>query len=342
MAKRVTSQDVAMKVGVSRTTVSFVLNNVEGMQISQETKSRVLAAADELGYLPNAAAQALASGRSKTIGFLLARRPSLIAADMYLTQVLDVLASEVNRKGMRLLLEVVEHYKNREAYLKLARSNSIDGVLYSGPQFEDAALRFLVDHSVPTVMMGALPGTTHPFVDIDNRTSACQAVEHLIHLGHSRIGCITNAPPSYVASTDRLQGYRDALQAHGIAYDPRIVRYGDFDPESGYQRMKSLLAADRGLTAVFVASDVVAFGAMRAIREHGLSIPQDIAMVGFDDVTVSQYIDPSLTTMQLPLAEMARGACDILLGLIQGDFTGATQVLLNAKLIVRASCGAAR
>jgi DNA-binding LacI/PurR family transcriptional regulator len=189
-------------------------------------------------------------------------------------------------------------------------------------------------------MLGAVPGTIHPFVDIDNRAAARQAVEHLIRLGHSRIACITNALPSYVASAERMKGYQDALQSHGIAHDPQMVRYGDFDPESGYRQMKNLLIAVENLTAVFVASDVVALGAMRAIREHGLSIPRDIALVGFDDVTVSQFIEPSLTTMRLPLAEMAHRACDMLIGLIQGNFTGRTQVFLDAKLIVRTSCGA--
>ena len=133
MAKRVTSLDVARRAGVSRTTVSFVLNNAEGMQISEETRKRVLEAAGFLGYVPDAAAQALASGRSKTIGLLLARRPDVIASDMFLTAIMEVLVREVNRHGMRLLLEVVEDFEDREFILKLVRSNSIDGILYSGP-----------------------------------------------------------------------------------------------------------------------------------------------------------------------------------------------------------------
>lgn len=338
--KRITSLDVARKAGVSRTTVSFVLNNVAGMQISEETRKRVIDAARELGYVPDAAAQALASGRSKTIGLLLARQTHVIASDMFLTQILEVLVREVNRQGMRLMLEVVADYEDQESYLKLVRSNSIDGVLYSGPRFDDAALRSLVEHGVPTVVMGALEDTTYHFVDVDNRAAAERAVHHLVHLGHTQVGCITNARPSYVAAIDRLQGYKDALGSAGLAVDSRLVRYGDFDPESGYFQMNSLLDANLGLTAVFVASDIVAFGAMAAIRERGLQIPEDIAIVGFDDVPLSRYMDPSLTTIQLPVIDLARRASEMVVGLIRGVEPLQSQVLLEANLIVRRSCGA--
>lgn len=340
--KRVTSLDVARRAGVSRTTVSFVLNNVAGMQIREETKQRVLDAARDLGYVPDAAAQALASGRSKTIGLLLARRPHIIASDMFLTQILDVLAHEISREGMRLLLQVVEDFQDREAYLKLVRSNSLDGVIYSGPRIEDEALFSLIEHKIPTVLMGTLTGSHYYFVDIDNRAAAYRAVAHLISLGHTRIGMITNALPTYVAAVDRMNGYQDALKDAHLPVDETLIRYGEFDPESGYFQMQFLLDANPRPSAVFVASDVVAFGAMAAIRERGLAIPQDIALVGFDDVPVSRYIEPSLTTMQLPVGELARRACEIVVCLVHGDQPPESQVLLEANLVVRKSCGAVK
>jgi LacI family transcriptional regulator len=353
LVKRVTSLDVAKRAGVSRTTVSFVLNNVAGMQISEDTRNRVLEAARDLGYVPDAAAQALASGRSKTIGLLLARRPHVIASDIFLTQIMEVLVRELNHHGMRLLLEVVEDFENSDSYLKLVRSNSIDGVLYSGPRYEDPALGALVEHSIPTVLMGAPPhppeakntparspsGSPYYYVDVDNRAAALNAVNHLIHLGHTQIACITNARLTYVAASDRLQGYKDALKRHDIAFNGSLVRYGDFDPESGYMQMNSLLNSFPKFTAVFVASDVVAFGAMAAIREHGLRVPKDIALVGFDDVAVSRYFDPSLTTIKLPVVDLARYASEMLVGLIRGVTPDPSCVLLNAILVVRQSCG---
>jgi len=134
--RRVTSQDVADQAGVSRTTVSFVLNNVEGAQISDETRQRVLEAATDLGYVPDAAAQSLASGKSRTIGLVLARPSKQIAADMYLTQVLDSLFSKMHKHGMRLMLEILDDQQSQQSYLDLIRSKRIDGVIYSGPQFK--------------------------------------------------------------------------------------------------------------------------------------------------------------------------------------------------------------
>jgi LacI family transcriptional regulator len=341
-AKRVTSLDVARRAGVSRTTVSFVLNNVAGIQIGEDTRKRVHQAAQDLGYVPDAAAQALASGRSKTIGLLLARRPHLIASDMFLTQIMEVLVRQVNYQGMRLMLHVVEDFEDRESYLKLVRSNSIDGILYSGPRFEDTALLSLVEHGVPTVVMGALPGTNYAYVDVDNRSAAFHAVEHLLQLGHQCIGCITNAKSSYVAASDRLAGYQDALEMAGIPLNKQMIRYGDFDPESGYVQMNNLLETQPTMTAVFVASDVVAFGAMAAVRERGIRIPQDISIIGFDDVPVARYVEPSLTTMRLPVAELARRAGAMVIGMINGEQPEHPQILLDAELLVRKSCCPAR
>jgi LacI family transcriptional regulator len=308
------------------------------MQIGEETRKRVLQAARDLGYVLDASAQALASGRTKTVGLLLARRQHVVASDMYLTQVMEVLVREVSRHGMRLMLEVVEDYKNRDSYLTLVRSNSIDGILYSGPQFDDGALGLMVEHGVPTVLMGALADTDYYYVDIDNRSAAYRAVQYLIELGHTRIGCITNADPIYVAAADRLHGYEDALSEANIPVDPALICFGDFDSESGYQQMNNLLDACPDLTAAFVASDVVAFGAMAAVRERGLHIPDDISLVGFDDVPVARYVDPSLTTIQLPVVELARQAGDMLMGLINGIQPEHPQVLLEANLMIRKSC----
>ena len=301
---------------------------------------RVFDAVKNLGYVPDAAAQALASGRSKTVGLLLARRSQVIASDMYLTQVLEVLVHEINRHGMRLLLEVEEDYKNPESYLKLVRSNSIDGVLYSGPLIEDAALRFLIEHGIPTVLMGNLPDMPYPSVDVDNRAAAEQAVNHLTQLGHTRIACITNAGSSYAAAAGRLQGYRDALANKEIPFCNELVRFGDFDPESGFQQMSTLLDGGQQMTAVFVACDMVVLGAMAAIRDRGLDIPRDIALVGFDDVPVAKYTEPSLTTIQIPMADLARRACEMLVGMIGGELPQQPNLLLDARLVVRRSGGA--
>ncbi len=338
--KRITSTDVAKQAGVSRTTVSLVLNNVQGAQISEETRERVIETAQVLGYVPNAAAQALASRRAQSIGLILTRNPHHIASDAFLNQILDGLITAAHEHSIRLLIDIVEIQHQQKAYLELVHANRIDGLILSGPRFDDQALLSLQEDHFPTVLMGQIPDTDFYSVDIDNFTASKQAVEHLVKLGHNRIACITNAALSYTAAADRMSGYREVLATHGILYDESLVRYGDFDPDSGYQQMKDLLRTNKLPTAVFVASDVVAIGAKAAIVEKGLRIPGDIALVGFDDIPLARYLDPPLTTVRLPASELATRASQMLVQLINKETPAEQLVLLESQLIVRQSCGA--
>jgi DNA-binding LacI/PurR family transcriptional regulator len=293
-----------------------------------------------MGYVPDAAARALASRRSQIIGLVLTRSPHHIASDGFITQIIDGLLEASRNYGMRLLIDIVETQHQKEAYLQLVRAKRIDGIILSGPRFDDEALQALEEDGFPTVLMGQLPGKKFYSVDVDNRASARMAVGHLLNLGHTRIACITNAPLSYTAASDRLEGYRDALLAAGLPYYESLVRFGDFDLDSGYTQMQSLFDVNPLPTALFVASDVVAIGAKAVIREHGLEIPRDIALVGFDDVPQARYMDPPLTTVHLPAFELAHQASEMLLQLIRGIYPPQRVVLLDTKLVIRQSCGA--
>jgi DNA-binding LacI/PurR family transcriptional regulator len=340
MVKRVTSQDVADAAGVSRTTVSLVLNNVTGVQISEETRTRVRESAIKLGYVPNAAARALASRRAQIFGLLLTRRPHHIASDLFLSQILDGLIETAHKNDTRLLIDIVQPEHQEAEYLELVRAKRIDGLILSGPRSDDQALHALAKDGFPTVLIGQLPGTNFHSVDVDNRAAARSAVAHLIKLGHKQIACITNAKPTYTASIERLMGYRDALEIGGIPYDEKLVRYGDFDLESGFTQMSDLLYSTTPPTATFIASDTVALGAMAAIRKRGLRIPEDIALVGFDDLPLASYTSPPLTTIHLPALELARQAGEMLVQLLGGKKTRQKHVILETHLVVRESCGA--
>lgn len=340
--KRVTSEDVARKAGVSRTTVSLVLNDVQGVQISDETRRRVIETAKALKYVPDAAAQALASRRAQTVGLILTRSPHHIASDTFLTQILDGLIRAIHIQGMRLLLDIVEPEHQKEAYLQLVRAKHIDGILLSGPRLDDDALQSLEEERFPTVLIGQLPDTDLCSVDVDNRSAARMAVDYLIDLGHKRIACITNAPIFYNASSERLNGYKDALRKAKLAIDDDLICYGDFDPQSGYQEMQKLLNLSTPPTAVFVASDVVAFGAMAAIRERGLRIPENISLVGFDDVPFSRYMEPPLTTIHLPTEELARRSSELLFDLIHRKQPESRRTLLPTHLVVRGTAAPLR
>ena len=335
--KRVTSQDVADLAGVSRTTVSFVLNNVKGMNISSETRQKVLEAAESLSYIPDASAQALASRRTKAIGLVMTRSPHHIATDAFLPQIIGGLMDVVKERKLRLLIESVEVEHQDRAYLELARAKHIDGMILLTPRIDDAGLKKLEQVDIPTVLMGEIAGTNLYSVDVDNRLAAHKAVDYLIELGHTRIACITNAPKNFTSGFDRMLGYKDALLSAGLSFDERLIRYGDFDPQSGHKQMKSLLSG-RLFTAVFVASDNVAIGAKAALREAGLRVPEDISMIGFDDIPWAQFSDPPLTTVRLPAQKLARTACVVLMDLLQGKEPPTRQQILDTELVIRKSC----
>ena len=338
--KRITSQDVADMAGVSRTTVSLVLNNVQGVNISENTRQRVREAAEKLGYIPNATAQALASRRARAIGLIMTRSPHHIASDTFLPQIIGGLLEVVRENKLRLLIESVKVEHQDRAYLELVRAKHIDGMILLTPRIDDTALKKLEDADVPAVLMGRLNNSNLYSVDVDNRRSAKMAVNYLIELGHKNIACIANAPSSYSAAPDRVAGYKDALLEAGIPFNENLVRYADFDPQSGFESMQNLLTSGVKFTAAFIASDNVAIGVKSALRKANLKIPDDISIIGFDDIPWAQYSDPPLTTVRLPAEELASEACMMLLGLMKSSTPDKRHVVLNTELVVRKSCTA--
>ncbi len=341
-SRRVTSEDVARLAGVSRTTVSLVLNNVPHARIAPETRQRVLEAARQLGYRPNAAARSLVSQQALAFGLVLCHPPEHVYTDPFLPQVILGITGVLHKTDYRLLVETAPDPSSNEVYLALAREKRIDGFIISGPRVDDRALLRLHQDGVPIVLLGRLPDVDIPSVDVDNVRAAYNAVSHLIRLGHRRIGMITNGPLRYTASRDRLLGYRQALERHEIPYDPDLVVEGQFTAESGEAAVERLLALDPPPTALFVASDTVALGALVALRRRGLQIPEDMALVGFDDIPLAAYVDPPLTTVRVPAYELGREAARLLLTLVQGQAPGTTHVVLSTSLVVRLSCGALR
>ena len=313
--------------------MSFVLNDRPGSNISTTTRERVREAAAELGYHPHASARGLAGGKSRILAFVLRQSPEQVAGDAALAETLRGLAAAARMAGFRVMVEPLD--PDQGTYEQLLRSQHADGLVVSGPRFDDVGLSALARDGFPIVLQGSLPGIEAPSVDIDNVSGARRAVEHLIGLGWRRIACITNASLAYTAAQERLDGYRAALGAAGIAYDERLVAHAAFDAGSGHQAM-ALLLAQGPIDAVFVASDVVAFGAMAAIREAGLRVPDDISVVGFDDIALAAFFDPPLTTVRLPAYDLGLAAGMALLDRVAGRPVP-DRTLLPTELIVRAS-----
>ncbi len=331
---RATSKDVARLAGVSRTTVSFVLNERRDVLISEATRRRVRAAAVELGYHPHEPARQLAGGASRTLGLVMHQAPEQVAVDALLAETLRGLATVARGSGFRVLLETVA--PGPGGYTDLLDSRQVDGLVVSGPRADDAILRDPASASLPIVLQGTFAHAVVPSVDVDNRAGAQDAVEHLVTLGHRQVACITNAPLAYTAAADRVDGYRAALREAGLTADPALLAEGDFDAASGHRAMAKLLAGGRDFSAVFVASDTVAVGAIAALRQAGLGVPGDVSVVGFDDVPLAAFFDPPLTTIHLPAFELGATAGQVLVDRVRGGAV-AFQTTLVTTLVVRAS-----
>ena len=331
---------MAKLAGVSRTTVSFVLNNVPGVKITEETRQRVLDAARELDYYPTAAARSLASGKTQRIGLILGEGQERLAADAFLPAFLQGVTASVHRRGYLLVLQLAEDVASHEAYTRLIREQQVDGLILSGPRSDDPLLSELAEDRFPLILHGRLDDCDLPYVDVDNKAGAYQAVVHLIGLGHRRIAFISNAPYSYSGAQERLAGYKQALTEHDIPLDESLIQKGGFLPETGQAAMEKVLALPDRPTALFAASDVMAIGAMSAIRAAGLRIPDDVAVVGFDDIFLAAHTQPPLTTIRVPAYGLGWTGADVLISLIEGE-EEVSAVTLETELVIRDSCGAA-
>lgn len=338
--KRPSSFDVARLAGVSRTTVSLVLNNAPYANISPGTRRRVLEAARKLRYFPHAAARTLVEGRTRNVALVWHRGPDAEYRDAFLPALLQGLTQALRREGYHLLFFPMAPDDPDDVLLELAQGGHVDGLILSGPRVDDPALIYLQEQRFPLVLHGYVPGLNLPWVDVDNVAGARMAVEHLLALGHTRIAIITNAPPDYASARQRLEGYRQALRAAGLTPRAEWVQYGNFDETSGYRAMQALLALTPRPSAVFVASDLVALGALHALWEAGLRVPQDMAVVGFDDLSFAAYTVPPLTTVHVPARSLGIAAGELLLQRIAEERVEPPFRCLSVSLIVRASCGA--
>ncbi|MFP4373864.1 MAG: LacI family DNA-binding transcriptional regulator [Spirochaetaceae bacterium] len=315
--KRVSAADVAAEAGVSRTTVSFVINNTPGKNISEATRQRVLTAAERLGYIPDQEARRIAMARHHAVGLFICHS-QYVYSDAFISRLVEGMAQAVNRHRVRLVIHPVTLYE--ESYLGLAARDEVDGMVLINAHDDDPALVDVVDSGFPAVAMDYLPELPIDQVYVDNRAATQEIVQYLIDHGHRDIAMITHAATVFAASHMRLQGYFDALAGSSLSSREEWIAYGDFSEHSGYEAMSRILEAKPVPTAVFAGNDVVAYGAMRAAADAGLSIPDDMSIVGFDDDYLSRYLNPPLTTVALPASGMGSAAVSLLLRrVMEGD-----------------------
>jgi len=331
--KRPTINDIARRVGLSKASVSRALNGKQ--DVDPETRKRVLKVATQLGYVASASARALSNGRSNCLGLLV---PTLTWP--WILEVLRGVAEEIERSGYSLILYTTSGGEDseREFMSQVVPAGAVDGLALVIPLGMLEYIERLAKGGLPIVVVddrGHYPDL--PTVATTNIEGGRSATRHLIDKGRRRIAML-NGPHDFGCNRDRLEGYKSALQKAGLQFDPKLVVDSDFKETGGASAMTTLLAADPNLDGVFVANDVMAFGAMRALRNAGRRVPDDVAVVGFDDIPASAMTHPPLTTVRQPLYEMGRTAASMVMAAVRGESI-TKRIELPTSLVVRESSG---
>ncbi|WPO69905.1 LacI family DNA-binding transcriptional regulator [Streptomyces sp. KN37] len=337
---RPTLEAVAARAGVSRATVSRVVNGDPGVR--ETLAERVRHAVDELGYVPNRAARSLVTRRHDAVAVVIAEPETRVFADPFFALQLRGISKELTARDVQLVLLLTEGRDDHERVGRYLAGGHVDGALVFSLHLDDPLPGIIRCAAVPTVF-GGRPGwpdaaadeRAAPYVDCDNRGGAREAVRHLVGLGRGRVVHITG-PLDQTSAVDRLDGYRDVLGD----VDPCLIAEGDFTPAGGERAMRELLDRAPELDAVFAANDLSASGALRVLRERGRRVPDDVAVVGFDDMLpVAEQADPPLTTVRQDIEEMGRLMARMLLRGRDGEDVACepANVVLPTALVRRAS-----
>jgi LacI family transcriptional regulator len=309
------------------------------MRISERTRERVLEVARALDYHPDASGRRLVTGQTNIIAYVERQNPEQAFADAIMPQVLRGVHDASAAMGYEVLFAPIPLETGDGRFSRLLRGHHVDGIILSGPRSDDVELRQLLELPSPIVLQGQWPELQAASVDVNNVDAGLIATEHLIQLGHNRIAMIVHAPEYFTGGAERLKGYRQALESNRIEYDESLVTFANFTPNSGEKAMAQLLSQTEQPSAIFISSDTVAIGAMRVLRQHRLRIPEDIAVVGFDDIPMAVYFDPPLTTIRLPAYGLGWAAADLLISRINSGESRDTTILLETELVIRGSSG---
>jgi LacI family transcriptional regulator len=330
-------EQIAKLSGVSRSTVSRVINN--DPNVSVVTREKVMQVVKRVNYTPNATARGLAAGRTHVLGLVIPMGVSALFTDPYFPILIQGVSSACNAREYSVMLWLAEPEYERRMIRQIMYSGLVDGVIVSSMLLNDSLVQALSDGDLPFMLVGRHPTDTHAsYVDADNIGGAREAVTHLLRLRRTQVATITG-PQNMTAGVDRLTGYLAALRDRGLVSDPSLIAEGDFTEAGGYRGMQQLLACRPD--AIFAASDIMAIGAMRALREASLRVPEDVAVVGFDDLPQSIHSDPPLTTVRQPIYRLGSTTVDTLLDLIEYPDSSPRRIVLPTELVVRASCGSA-
>ncbi|MES0857486.1 LacI family DNA-binding transcriptional regulator [Geobacillus sp. G4] len=328
-------KDVAKRANVSTATVSRVLRNAGN--VTEETRQRVLEAIEALNYQPNVLGRYLRRMETETVLVVV---PDI--TNPFFSKVLRGIEAVALKHGYQVLLgDTQNDVRLEEQYLNLLPQRQVDGMIFLTARIGKELVEEMARQFPIVLACEYLEGADIPTVSIDNISSARKATEHLIRLGHCRIAHLSG-PMNIILSRDRLRGYQQALAQHELEADAALVQEGDFTYESGYNLTLKLLALEKPPTAIFAANDEMAIGAIKAVRHRGGRVPDDVAVVGFDDIQMASIFEPSLTTIAQPMFEIGQKAMELLLALIEGTSARRRQLVLPDRLVIRDSCGGER
>lgn len=338
MNDRITLQQIGEMAGVSSATVSRVLNNHP--HVSGEVRGRVQEVMDRTGYRPNPAARTLAGQKSNILSLVIPETAQILFTDPYFAHLAQGMAQACQVHDYALSLFIFHAAEDEAKIAQTLLSRQIfDGAILTATQIGDPLVSQLADNGVPFVLVGQHEDARVSFVDADNVAGAYTAVSHLIHLGYERIGAIIG-PQSNLAALHRYEGYTKALRDWGRPLDERLVAQGEFLETGGYAAMRRLLA--QRPQAIFAASDAMAIGALRAVQDAGLAVPDDVALIGYDDLPHARMVKPQLTTVRQPIRAAGIWAVETLMDILRSGLHPARRIVLPTELVVRDTCGARR
>lgn len=325
----VTIKDIAQVAGVSPSTVSRALN--DSPLVSKKTKERIRRIAEELGYERNELALGLVKGTSGALGLVV---PDI--TNPFFAEIARGVSDVAHAQGCGVLLCTTEGDLKREArYLRFLRRKRVDGLILCAVTLDDPNLPELLRTPIPFVLVSRLVhGVDVPFVVGDDKAGGRLAVEHLVQLGHTKIAFI-GGPPNVQSSRDRMVAYREVLKEHGLSFCSNWAMFADFTQAAGREAARRLLQKHTRPTAIFAANDVIALGVMEAAEELGLSIPEDLSLVGYDNISYAALPRIQLTTVAQPTYEMGRIAAEYILSVCNGKATEKLYCVLPPRLVVR-------
>ena len=330
-----TLEEVARLADVSTATVSRVVNR--SPNVRADTRKSVEKAIARLGYVPNRAARSLVTRRTDTIALVVSESESRVFSDPFFSATVQGISSAIADSDLQLTLLLARGEREHVKVERYLRQGHVDGVILVSLHGEDPLPRALTAAGIPTVLNGRpRPGERLPYVDADNRGGARAAAAHLLSAGRSKVATITG-PLDMMVGVDRYDGYVDALRDSGHRLRKGLVEHGDFSRESGTRAMRSLLRRNADLDAVFVANDPMAIGALEALASLGRRVPDDVAVIGFDDIGAAAATTPPLTTVRQPLDEMTQAMTDLLLRRIEDAGVDGEFVVCPTNLILRAT-----